>query len=225
MVFHWSLSDSKSPQISRTFLSILVNLNNAVIWMVPTRPFIYKSFGTFTNHLVTVLTTPITIISLSLSCFIVFSASSRYLSLFSLSFSFILSKLPNMLLLLVWYNHNLLWKNIISRCRYFEALNRKNYVTPTSFLELIRTFKSLLNKKRMEILTLKNRYVVGLEKLEFSKTQVVFRIIFQLNFFSLFNCESSMHYIRSLTIQIFVTFRRHADWNNLPIWATIIMLY
>ena len=30
MVFHWSLSDSKSPQVSRTLLSILVYLNNAV---------------------------------------------------------------------------------------------------------------------------------------------------------------------------------------------------
>ena len=31
MVFHWSLSDSKSPQISRTLLSILADLNNAVV--------------------------------------------------------------------------------------------------------------------------------------------------------------------------------------------------
>ena len=34
MVFHWSLSDSESPQISRTLLSILAYPNNAVIWMV-----------------------------------------------------------------------------------------------------------------------------------------------------------------------------------------------
>ena len=38
MVFHWSLSDSKFPQVSRTILSILAVLNNAVIWMVSTRP-------------------------------------------------------------------------------------------------------------------------------------------------------------------------------------------
>ena len=38
MVFHWSLSDSKSPQVSRTLLSILAVLNNAVVWMVSTRP-------------------------------------------------------------------------------------------------------------------------------------------------------------------------------------------
>ena len=38
MVFHWSLSDSKSPQFSRTLLSILADLNNAVVWMVSTCP-------------------------------------------------------------------------------------------------------------------------------------------------------------------------------------------
>ena len=38
MVIHWSLSDSKSPQVSRTLLSILAVLNNALIWMVSTRP-------------------------------------------------------------------------------------------------------------------------------------------------------------------------------------------
>lgn len=48
----------------------------------------------------------------------------------------------------------------------------KTYVTPTSYLELIKTFKTLLNKKRLELLTLKDRYVVGLEKLEFSEKQI-----------------------------------------------------
>lgn len=56
--------------------------------------------------------------------------------------------------------------------RYYETMRRRNYVTPTSYLELIKTFKSLLDHKRMEILTLKNRYIVGLEKLEFSESQV-----------------------------------------------------
>ena len=34
VVFHWSLSDSKSPQVSRTLLSIRSDLNNAEIWIV-----------------------------------------------------------------------------------------------------------------------------------------------------------------------------------------------
>ncbi|XP_064633532.1 dynein axonemal heavy chain 3-like isoform X2 [Lineus longissimus] len=55
---------------------------------------------------------------------------------------------------------------------YYDSMRRTNYVTPTSYLELIKTFKNLLNKKRLEILTLKDRYVVGLEKLEFSENQI-----------------------------------------------------
>ena len=60
MVFHWSLSDSKSPQVSRTLLSILAVLNNAVIWMVSTRPPTSKSFSLFSSPLVTVSNAPIT---------------------------------------------------------------------------------------------------------------------------------------------------------------------
>ena len=54
MVFHWSLSDNKSPQVSRTLLSILAILNNAVVWMVSTRPPTSKSSSPFSNPLVTV---------------------------------------------------------------------------------------------------------------------------------------------------------------------------
>ena len=37
MVFHWSLNDNTSPQVSSTLLSILADLNSAVVWMVSTR--------------------------------------------------------------------------------------------------------------------------------------------------------------------------------------------
>lgn len=56
--------------------------------------------------------------------------------------------------------------------RYYSRLRRHNYVTPTSYLELILTFKSLLNVKRNEVAKAKERYVVGLEKLEFATSQV-----------------------------------------------------
>lgn len=42
-----------------------------------------------------------------------------------------------------------------------KQLGRVYYVTPTSYLELINTFKNLLNQKRKEILDLKNRYANG----------------------------------------------------------------
>ncbi|KAM4624509.1 dynein axonemal heavy chain 3 [Polymixia lowei] len=56
--------------------------------------------------------------------------------------------------------------------RYFSRLRRHNYVTPTSYLELILTFKTLLNAKRTEVDTVRSRYIVGLQKLEFAASQV-----------------------------------------------------
>ena len=54
MVFHCSLSDSKSPHVSRTRLSVLTVLSNAVIWIVSTRQPTSKSSRPFNNPLVTV---------------------------------------------------------------------------------------------------------------------------------------------------------------------------
>ena len=93
MVFHWSLSDSKSPQVSRTLFSILAVLNNAVVLMVSTRLPTSKSSSPFTNPLVTVPNAPITIgiiVTCMFHSFFNSLARSRYLSLFSHSFSFIL---------------------------------------------------------------------------------------------------------------------------------------
>ncbi|XP_055941760.1 dynein axonemal heavy chain 3-like [Argiope bruennichi] len=56
--------------------------------------------------------------------------------------------------------------------RYYFELQRKNYVTPTSYLGLILTFKDLLSKKQGDLLNQKNRYVVGLEKLDFASSQI-----------------------------------------------------
>ncbi|XP_034142716.1 dynein heavy chain 7, axonemal isoform X2 [Esox lucius] len=56
--------------------------------------------------------------------------------------------------------------------RFLSELQRHNYVTPTSYLELISTFKALLDKKRAEVMKLKRRYEVGLEKLESAAAQV-----------------------------------------------------
>ena len=61
MIFHWSLSDSKSPQVFRTLFSVHDDLNNAVVWLVSTRPLISKSSSPFINPLVTVPRAPIRI--------------------------------------------------------------------------------------------------------------------------------------------------------------------
>ena len=90
MVFHWSLSDSKTPQVSRTPLSILTVLNDVVVWMVSTHQPTSKSSCPFINPLVTVSNTPITIVTSVFHSFFNSLARSRYLSFFSHSFSFIL---------------------------------------------------------------------------------------------------------------------------------------
>ena len=85
MVFHWSLSDHKSPQVSRTLLSILAVLNNVVVWMVSTHPPPSKSSRPLNNPLVTLPKAPITIGIIVTFMFHKFSNSlerSRYLSFF-----------------------------------------------------------------------------------------------------------------------------------------------
>ncbi|XP_042639137.1 dynein axonemal heavy chain 3 [Orycteropus afer afer] len=73
---------------------------------------------------------------------------------------------------------------VVSMCKYFQesvrnlsldyynTLRRHNYVTPTSYLELILTFKTLLNSKRQEVDMMRNRYLTGLQKLDFAASQV-----------------------------------------------------
>ena len=61
MFLTWSLSDSKSSQVSRTLLSNLAVLNNAVVCMVSTHPPTSKSSSPFSNPLVTVPKAPLTI--------------------------------------------------------------------------------------------------------------------------------------------------------------------
>ncbi|KAH0950776.1 hypothetical protein HN011_006322 [Eciton burchellii] len=72
----------------------------------------------------------------------------------------------------------------IEMCQYFHTstqdltkeflkqLGRYNYVTPTSYLELINTFKYLLNLRRQEVLHGKHRYEGGLGRLDSTHKQV-----------------------------------------------------
>ncbi|KAI9224756.1 dynein heavy chain and region D6 of dynein motor-domain-containing protein [Blastocladiella britannica] len=68
-------------------------------------------------------------------------------------------------------------KSVIEMCQLFHqstatysekfkaALQRFNYVTPTSYLELLHAYKSLLGQKREQVTTVRSRYEAGLEKL------------------------------------------------------------
>ena len=73
MIFHWKLSDCKTPKIYPTLLNILADLKNAVLWMVTTFSLIPNSFNFFTNPLESVLSAPIeTEVSLMLLSLFVF---------------------------------------------------------------------------------------------------------------------------------------------------------
>ena len=56
--------------------------------------------------------------------------------------------------------------------KFERELGRHNYVTPTSYLELINTYKSLLGKCRDKVSYQKKRYTIGLEKLDSARSQV-----------------------------------------------------
>ena len=85
MVSHGGLSDSKSPQISRTLLNILADLNNAVVWIVTTLLLISKSSSPFTSFLRIVPTALITIgitVTFMFHSFFNSQARSKYLTFF-----------------------------------------------------------------------------------------------------------------------------------------------
>ena len=90
IVFHWSLSDRKFSQVSRTLLSILADLNNVVVWMVLILPSISNSCRPLSKSLGTVPSALITIgiiIALMFYTLRISLARSKFLSFF-LVFSF-----------------------------------------------------------------------------------------------------------------------------------------
>jgi dynein heavy chain, axonemal len=56
--------------------------------------------------------------------------------------------------------------------QFYDTLRRRNYVTPTSFLELLSSFKSLLMFKQNQVNTKRERLQVGLDKLSSTKEVV-----------------------------------------------------
>jgi dynein heavy chain len=55
---------------------------------------------------------------------------------------------------------------------FYQQQRRRLYITPTSFLELIETFRELLAAKRDEVSSVRDRYLAGLDKLESTETRV-----------------------------------------------------
>lgn len=55
---------------------------------------------------------------------------------------------------------------------FFKQYGRKSYITSASYLDLIISYQILTNKKQTEVMLAKNRYLSGLDKLEFAAEQV-----------------------------------------------------
>ena len=93
VAFHWSLGDSKSSQVSRTFHSILTNLNNDVVWMISAHLPISNSSSPLVSFRGIVPSASITVgITVTFMFHSLFSslARSKYLFLFSFSLIFML---------------------------------------------------------------------------------------------------------------------------------------
>ena len=84
MVFQLSLSDSKSPLVSRTLLSILADLNNVAVRIVSIRPLISNSFSPILKPFGTVPSVPVTIsitVTLMFHNFLTSLSKPKYFSL------------------------------------------------------------------------------------------------------------------------------------------------
>ena len=133
MVFHWSLSDSKSPQvISRSLLGILAVLNIEVVWMVSIRPPTSKSSSPFSNPLVTVPNAPITIgiiVTCMFHSFFNSLARSRYLFFFSHSFSFILwsaGTAKSIILQILFFLLIIIRSGLLAEIRWFVFMSKSH---------------------------------------------------------------------------------------------------
>jgi len=75
-------------------------------------------------------------------------------------------------------------KGSVKICKYFHTraanlaaqfkaqMDRHVYVTPTSYLELILTFKEVIQGKKESTMNAKKRYLGGLDKLAFATGEV-----------------------------------------------------
>ena len=86
MIFYWSRSHSKSPQLSKTVLNFLADLNNVLVWMFSS--FMSKYSGPCTKHLLRepiIIGVPVTFMT---HCFFLFSSKVLVLLVFFAYFKF-----------------------------------------------------------------------------------------------------------------------------------------
>ena len=143
------LQEFEWQQVSRTLLIIL---NNAVVWMVSTHPLISKSSSPCTNPLVTV---PIALITTGIIATFMFHsffnsrARSRYLSLFSHSFNFPLWSVgteKSTILQVLFFLFCCLLKDLVVRPRFGDLFVSQNPRGVCASLLLLLLLLLLLSK-------------------------------------------------------------------------------
>ena len=153
MVFQSSLSSSKSLYVFRTLLSILADYNNAIVWMVSTHSFIFRS--SCTNSLVTIPRAPITIginVTFMFHSFFSSLARSRYLPFFSPSFNFILwsartakSTIPQILFIIIIIYSFRIFHISISRCFFTGFWVTTSLLKSTGLFSVFWPFSVMLS--------------------------------------------------------------------------------
>ena len=116
------VSDSKSPHVSRTFLSILADFSNVVVWMVLILSLILNSSSLLSKPLGIIPSAPTIIgitVTLIFHSFFTSLVRSKYFSVFSISFILTavvwnvkIYKLVNSLFLLLIKNRSILLADI-----------------------------------------------------------------------------------------------------------------
>uniref|UniRef100_A0A8C9VXT2 Dynein axonemal heavy chain 12 n=1 Tax=Scleropages formosus TaxID=113540 RepID=A0A8C9VXT2_SCLFO len=86
-----------------------------------------------------------------------------------------------------------------SASEFLSELGRHNYVTPTSYLELIAAFRQLLTQKRDTVMKAKKRYTNGLDQLAFAESQ---RNIFAFDALQVIEVESVQVEAKSKVVRV-----------------------
>ena len=155
MVFQWSLSDSKSPQVSRTLLNILTVINNAVVWKFSPCPSTSKSSSPFNNPLVTV---PKATITIGIIVTFMFHSKVEVLILLFTFFQFysVDSKVGNfanslflLLLIIIWSNRLIGLVGIVFANGPGDLGLIPGHVIPKTLKMVLDT--SLLNTQQFEV--------------------------------------------------------------------------
>ena len=150
MILHWSLSDSKSPQVFRTLLNILADLINTVVWVVSTRPLISNSSSSFTRSLRIVQSAPVTIdIMLTFMFHSVLSSLAKSWNLYFFPLSLVVCRDGKVHYLVVFlffffffffFLSTITWSGRLARIRWPVCISKSQRILYISFSRTVSSF-------------------------------------------------------------------------------------